>query len=75
MAEDGGYLLAGEDKDCPRREDGPIKDTKQGCSRALCRWWVESFAWSGGFVLQITVNNRKEGVGEDLKCQAKELGL
>ena len=56
-------------------QDGPIKDTKQGCSCVLCRWWVESFAWSGGFVLKITVNNRKEGVGEDLKCQAKELGL
>lgn len=48
---------------------------KLGCSRALCRWWVDSLAWSGGFVLKITVNDRKEGVGEDLKCQAKELGL
>lgn len=62
-------------KEGPRREDGPVKAMKQGCSHAVCRWWVDSLAWSGGFVLKITVNNRKEGVGEDLKCQAKELGL
>lgn len=67
MAEDGGYLLAGEDKDCPRRgwlnqghETGMFPCALQVVGRELC---VE-----GGFVLQITVNNRKEGVGEDLKC-------
>ena len=73
----GGGIFCQErtNKECPRREDGPIKAMKQGCSHALCRWWVDSFAWRGGFVLKITVNDRKEGVGEDLKCQARELGL
>lgn len=76
MAGGGGvFWQERTNEECPRREDGPFKAMKQGCSHTLCRWWVNSFEWRGGFVLKITVNDRKEGVGEDLKCQARELGL
>ena len=76
MAGGGGvFWQERTNEECPRREDGLFKAMKQGCSHTLCRWWVNSFEWRGGFVLKITVNDRKEGVGEDLKCQARELGL
>ena len=77
MVAGGGGVFWQErtNEECPRREDGPFKAMKQGYSHTLCRWWVNSFEWRGGFVLKITVNDRKEGVGEDLKCQARELGL
>ena len=76
MAGGGGvFWQERTNEECPRREDGPFKAMKQGCSHTLCRWWVNSFEWRGGFVLKITVNDRKDGVGEDLKCQARELGL
>ena len=76
MAGGGGvFWQEWTNEECPRREDGPFKAMKQGCSHTLCRWWINSFEWRGGFVLKITVNDRKEGVGEDLKCQARELGL